>query len=63
MAMSEDRDPANPSPEELREHAAAEGLAASEEETDPSFAEAPTPETAEPVEEQAPTGQPPVGGG
>jgi hypothetical protein len=32
-----DRDPANPTPEELRETAASEGLIATEEETDPDF--------------------------
>ena len=34
---NEDRDPANPTPEELRETAASEGLMATEEETDPEF--------------------------
>ncbi|MCW3041671.1 MAG: hypothetical protein JWM31_3576 [Solirubrobacterales bacterium] len=32
-----ERDPANPTPEELAETAAAEGLMATEEETDPDF--------------------------
>jgi len=32
---SPERDPANPTPEELRETAASEGLMATEEETDP----------------------------
>lgn len=32
-----DRDPANPTPEELRETAASEGLMATEEETDPQY--------------------------
>jgi hypothetical protein len=32
-----DRDPAKPTPEELRETAASEGLMATEEETDPDF--------------------------
>lgn len=35
--MEGDRDPANPTPEELRETAASEGLMATEEETDPEF--------------------------
>lgn len=35
--MKPERDPANPTPEELRETAASEGLMASEEETDPEF--------------------------
>ncbi len=35
--MTPERDPANPTPEELRETAASEGLMASEEETDPEF--------------------------
>ena len=35
--MDRDRDPANPTPEELRETAASEGLMATEEETDPEF--------------------------
>ena len=34
---SSERDPANPTPEELRETALSEGLAATEEETDPEF--------------------------
>jgi hypothetical protein len=38
MSIDEtERDPANPTPEELRETARAEGLAASEAETDPDF--------------------------
>lgn len=37
--MERDRDPANPTPEELRETAASEGLMATEEETDPDFEE------------------------
>jgi hypothetical protein len=32
-----ERDPANPTPEELEETARSEGLAASEEETDPRY--------------------------
>ncbi len=32
-----ERDPANPTPEELRETAASEGLMATEEETDPDY--------------------------
>jgi hypothetical protein len=32
-----ERDPANPTPEELREQAASEGLMATEEETDPDY--------------------------
>jgi hypothetical protein len=36
-SMNRERDPANPTPEELRETAASEGLMASEEETDPEF--------------------------
>jgi hypothetical protein len=32
-----ERDPANPTPEELAETARSEGLAATEEETDPSY--------------------------
>ncbi|MDQ4049761.1 MAG: Rieske (2Fe-2S) protein [Actinomycetota bacterium] len=35
--MNRERDPANPTPEELRETAASEGLMATEEETDPEF--------------------------
>ena len=35
--MERERDPANPTPEELRETAASEGLMATEEETDPEF--------------------------
>jgi hypothetical protein len=35
--MKPERDPANPTPEELRETAASEGLMASEKETDPEF--------------------------
>ena len=35
--MERERDPAKPTPEELRETAASEGLMASEEETDPDF--------------------------
>ncbi len=35
--MEPERDPANPTPEELRETAASEGLMATEEETDPEF--------------------------
>jgi hypothetical protein len=35
--MSADRDPAKPTPEELRETARAEGLAATEAETDPEY--------------------------
>ncbi len=35
--METERDPANPTPEELRETAASEGLMATEEETDPEF--------------------------
>lgn len=34
-----ERDPAHPTPEELRETAASEGLMATEEETDPDFAD------------------------
>ena len=37
MADDTDRDPAEPTPEELRETAGSEGLAATEEETDPSY--------------------------
>ena len=37
MSPETERDPANPTPEELRETARSEGLAASEEETDPDF--------------------------
>ncbi|MDQ3319129.1 MAG: hypothetical protein M3515_02585 [Actinomycetota bacterium] len=37
MDMEPERDPANPTPEELRETAASEGLMATEEETDPEF--------------------------
>ncbi len=33
-----ERDPANPTPDELRETARSEGLAATEAETDPEFA-------------------------
>jgi hypothetical protein len=35
--MDQERDPANPTPEELEETAASEGLMATEEETDPDF--------------------------
>jgi hypothetical protein len=61
-----ERDPANPTPEELREQAASEGLMATEEETDPDFVDDTNPpaDVAEPADEEAPpTGQPPVGGG
>ena len=37
MADETDRDPTKPTPEELRETAASEGLAATEEETDPTY--------------------------
>lgn len=37
MSDNEDRDPANPTPEELAETAASEGLMATEEETDPEY--------------------------
>ena len=39
MTETPERDPANPTPEELEETAAAEGLMATEEETDPDFAD------------------------
>ena len=45
--MSE-RDPANPTPDELRETAAAEGLAATEAETDPEYTLADDEEPSEP---------------
>jgi hypothetical protein len=37
MTSETARDPANPTPEELRETARAEGLAATEAETDPEY--------------------------
>ena len=37
MTSETERDPARPTPEELRETARAEGLAASEAETDPEY--------------------------
>ena len=37
MTSDTERDPANPTPEELRETARAEGLAATEAETDPDY--------------------------
>ena len=37
MTPDTERDPANPTPEELRETARAEGLAATEAETDPAY--------------------------
>lgn len=40
MSETPERDPANPTPEELEETAAAEGLMATEEETDPDYEEA-----------------------
>jgi len=49
--MNRERDPAHPTPEELRETAASEGLMATEDETDPDFEDAcdpadlPEPET------------------
>ena len=49
--MDTERDPANPTPEELRETADSEGVMANEEETDPEFederdpADVPDPET------------------
>ena len=46
MASETERDPANPIPEELRETARSEGLAATEAETDPDF---------EPDESEEPT--------
>ncbi len=52
--MNRERDPANPTPEELRETAASEGLMATEEETDPEFeddrdaADVPDPEAGRP---------------
>lgn len=39
MTQTPDRDPAKPTPEELEETAAAEGLMATEEETDPDYEE------------------------
>lgn len=48
--MNEERDPANPTPEELRETAASEGLMATEEETDPDFEDDPESDTPEPAE-------------
>lgn len=39
MADETDRDPTSPTPEELRETAASEGLMAGEEETDPTYVE------------------------
>jgi hypothetical protein len=39
MADETDRDPASPTPEELRETAGSEGLMAGEEETDPTYVE------------------------
>jgi hypothetical protein len=37
MTSDTERDPANPTPEELRETARSEGLAATEAETDPEY--------------------------
>ena len=37
MTSDTERDPANPTPEELRETARSEGLAATEDETDPEY--------------------------
>ena len=37
MSETPERDPAKPTPEELEETAASEGLMATEEETDPAF--------------------------
>jgi hypothetical protein len=37
MSPDTERDPANPTPEELRETAGSEGLAATEAETDPEY--------------------------
>lgn len=37
MTSDTERDPANPTPEELRETARSEGLAATEDETDPAY--------------------------
>jgi hypothetical protein len=39
MTETPERDPAQPTPEELEETAASEGLMATEEETDPEYAE------------------------
>lgn len=39
MSDTPERDPANPTPEELAETAASEGLMATEEETDPDYVE------------------------
>jgi len=39
MSETPERDPANPTPQELEETAAAEGLMATEEETDPDYEE------------------------
>jgi hypothetical protein len=44
-----ERDPANPTPEELEETARSEGLAATEEETDPRYR----------LEDDDPEGEPP----
>jgi hypothetical protein len=44
-----ERDPANPTPEELEETARSEGLAATEEETDPRYG----------LEDDEPEGEPP----
>jgi len=39
MTETPERDPAHPTPEELEETAASEGLMATEEETDPEYVE------------------------
>ncbi len=39
MSETPERDPAQPTPEELEETAASEGLMATEEETDPEYVE------------------------
>ncbi len=41
MTETPERDPAQPTPEELEETAASEGLMATEEETDPDYVEDP----------------------
>ena len=49
MSDNEDRDPANPTPQELEETAASEGLMATEEETDPDYVDDPPAEDKPPA--------------
>ena len=48
MTSETERDPANPTPEELRETARSEGLAATEADTDPEYAPSDDEEPSEP---------------